>query len=340
MATGVNSLPQFQTLRSFERIKPKSALITGITGQCGSYLAEILLEKGYRVSGLVMQTVFPETKYIDQYIKEDKIELYHGDLTDLGSIINAIIKSEPDEIYNLGAQSHAGNSFFEIEHTANVTGLGVGRVLEAIRIVNPKIRMWQASTSEMLGGPLPWNEQSPIAGNNPYACAKIMGHYLVQNYRDAYGIYAVNGIMFNNESPRRAENFVTRKITKAVAEIKAGLRKELLLGNIEARRDWGYAREYMEAAWLMLQQPEPKDYVIATGESHSVREWMEAAFNFVGLNAYDYYKQDERFMRPSDILEVRGDPSLIKKELGWEAKIKYKELVKMMVEADLKEICG
>lgn len=313
----------------------KTAFITGITGQCGSYLAELLLEKGYKVHGLIMQTVLPETKYLDQYLRDDRIELHHGDMSDFSSILNAIKKAEPDEIYNLAAQSHAGISFNEIEHSGNITGLGVGRVLEAARIVNPKIKIWQASTSEMLGGKLPWNEQSSMRGNNPYGCAKIYGHYIAQNYRESYGMFVCCGIMFNNESPRRAENFVTRKITKAVAEIKKGIRKELLLGNIESKRDWGFSKEYMEAAWMMMQAGEPKDYVIATGESHSVREWMEASFEIVGLNAYDYYKQDERFMRPSDMPDIRGDSSLIKKELGWEARTKYKDLVKIMVEADM-----
>ena len=315
----------------------KKAFITGITGQCGSYLAEILLEKGYKVSGFVPQTTYSETQYIDKYLREDKIELYHGDLSDFASILNAIQKAEPDEIYNLGAQTHAGNSFKTVEYTMNVTGSAVGRVLEAIRIVNPKIKLYQASTSEFLGGELPWNEESVVTGNNPYACAKAMGHYLVQNYRESYGIYAVNGIMFNMESPRRGENFVTRKITKAAAEIKMGIRKELLLGNIDAKRDWGAAWEYMEGAWLMMQQDKPKDYVMATGEAHSVREWLEASFEAVGLDAYDYYKEDARFMRPSDIPEIRGDASLIKKELGWEATIKYADLIKIMVEADLNE---
>ena len=314
----------------------KKAFITGISGMCGSYLTEILLEKGYDVDGFIPQTTYSETQYIDKYLKEDRINLYHGDLSDYASLFNAIKESEPDEIYNLGAQTHAGNSFKMVEYTLNVTGTSVGRVLEAIRILNPKIKLFQASTSEFLGGPLPWNEKSIIVGNNPYAAAKAMGHYLVENYREAYGIYAVCGIMFNMESPRRGENFVTRKITKAVAEIQNGTRTELLLGNLDAKRDWGYCPEYMEGAWLMMQQDKPKNYVMCTGESHSVREWLEASFAVVGLDPYKYYKQDERFMRPSDIPEIRGDASLIKKELGWEARVKYQELVEMMVEADLK----
>ena len=235
----------------------------------------------------------------------------------------------------MAAQSHAGISFETVEYTLDVTGIGVGRILDVIRFLNPKIKMYQASTSEMLGGELPWNEQSPFVGNNPYGCAKILAHYLVKNYRESYNLFVVNGIMFNMESERRVENFVTRKITKAACEIKRGERKELLLGNLEAKRDWGYAPEYMEGAWLMLQQDKPKDYVMATGEVHSVREWLEASFKAVGLNAYDYYKQDERFMRPSDIPEIRGDASLIKKELGWEAKTKFKDLIKIMIKADL-----
>lgn len=315
----------------------KSALITGITGQCGSYLAELLLDKGYKVYGFVPQTTFSETYHIDHLLKEDKIDLIHGDLSDSGSIFNAIQESKPDEIYNLGAQSHAGVSFKEIEHTMDVTGLAVGRILEAIRILNPSIKLFQASSSEFLGGELPWNEQSPIIANNPYGIAKATGHYLVEQYRKSYGIFAVNGIMFNMESPRRGENFVTRKITKAVADIVKGRRSELLLGNIEAKRDWGHAKEYMEGVYLMMQNSEPKDYVLATGESHSVREWMEAAFKSQNLDPYKYYKQDERFMRPSDIPEIRGDASLIKQDLGWEAQTKYDELVRLMVEADLNE---
>lgn len=319
-------------------MKNKTAFITGITGQCGSYLAELLLEKGYKVHGLIMQTVFPETKYIDKYLREDTIELHHGDMSDFSSILNIINKVKPDEIYNLAAQTHAGVSFNGIEHSGNITGLGVGRILEAARIVNTKIKVWQASSSEQFGGPIPWNEQSPMEGNNPYACAKIYGHYLAQNYRQAYGMFVCCGIMFNNESPRRPENFVTRKIAKAAAEIKAGKRKELLLGNLESKRDWGYSKEYMEAAWLMMQQEKPKDYVIATGESHSIREWLEACFEYVELNVYEYYKEDERFMRPFDIPEIKGDASLIKKELGWEAKTKYKDLVKIMMDAELENV--
>ena len=238
-------------------MKKKRALITGITGMCGSYLTEILLDKGYEVDGFVPYTTYSETKYIDKYLREDRINLYHGDLSDSASIFNAISQSQPDEIYNLGAQSHAGISFKEVEHTLNITGLSVGRILEAIRLLNPKIKLFQASTSEFLGGELPWNEKSEIKGNNPYAAAKAMAHYLIHNYRESYGIFAVCGIMFNMESPRRGEAFVTRKITKAVAEIKKGIRKELLLGNLEAKRDWGYCPEYMEGAWMILQNSEP-----------------------------------------------------------------------------------
>ena len=316
----------------------KTAFITGITGQLGSYLAELLLEKGYKVHGLIPQSLFSETQYIEQYLREDRIELHHGDMSDFSSILNAISESEPDEVYNLAAQTHAGYSFKQIENAIDITGGGVARVLEAVRIVNPKTKVFQASTCEMLGGPLPWKEDSPMEGNNPYGCAKIMGYYLVRSYRDSYDMFAVNGIMFNFESPRRAEIFVTRKITKAVAEIKKGIRKELLLGNLDAKRDWGYAAEYAQAAWMMMQNDTPKDYAIATGESHSVRDWMEACFNYVGLNASDYYKQDKRFMRPSDIPDIRGDASLIKKELGWEAQVKYEDLIKIMMDHDLQNI--
>jgi len=316
----------------------KKAFITGITGMAGSHLAEILLEKGYKVSGLIRQSEVPTTERIDKYLENHQIDLYHGDMLDFSSLYNAIKKAEPDEIYNLAAQTHAGISFNTVEYTLNVTGIGVARILDVIRFLNPKIKLFQASTSEMLGGKLPWNEKSPFVGNNPYGCAKIMAHHLVENYRKAYSLFAVNGIMFNMESPRRVENFVTRKITKTACEIKKGKRDKILLGNLEAKKDWGYSPEYMEAAWLMMQQDKPKDYVISTGESHTVREWLEASFEAVGLNAYDYYEQDERFMRPVDIPEMRGDSSLIKKELGWEAKTKFKDLIKIMIEADLAKV--
>lgn len=313
----------------------KRALITGITGMDGSHLADLLLSKGYEVHGVRRHTATSDTVNIAHIL--DKITLHDGDLSDYGSLFNIVYKVRPHEIYNLAAQSHAGISFKVVENTLDVDGLGVGRILEIIRHIDPKIRFFQASTSEFLDPTqeMPWNEETKIMPDNPYGCGKAMAHYLVKLYRKAYGMYAVCGIMFNHESERRGETFVTRKITKAVARIKQGKQKELLLGNIEAQRDWGYAPEYMEAAWLMLQAEKPQDYVIATGETHSVREWLEAAFESVGLSPYDYYKQDERFMRPSDIPRIQGDASKIKAELGWEAKTKFRDLIKIMVEADM-----
>lgn|SRR3990167_6789645 len=314
----------------------KRALITGITGMCGSHLAELLLSKDYEVHGVLLPAATPSTQNIDHIL--NKITLHDGDVNDYASMWNIIYKVKPQEIYNLAAQSHAGKSFKIVDETIRTCGNAVGHLLDIIRQIDPTIKMWQASTSEFLDmkTPLPWNESTPYKPSNPYGAGKLMAHHLVALYREAYGLHVCSGIMFNNESPRRGEDFVTRKITLAVARIKAGRQKELLLGNIEAQRDWGYSPEYMEAAYLMLQQEKPKDYVIATGETHSVREWLEAAFEAVGLNAYDYYKQDERYMRPSDIPEIRGDSSKIKEELGWEAKTKFRDLIKIMVAEDLK----
>lgn len=317
----------------------KTALITGITGMDGSHLADLLVAKGYKVHGIKRHLAVDDTQNIHHLLKEDKIDLHWGDVTDFGSLLEIIKKTEPDEIYNLAAQSHAGASFSMNKYTADVCYMGVVNLLEIIRLINPKIKFFQASTSESLdpSAPLPWNEDTPrINISNPYGIAKEAARLEVERARKSYGLFAVNGIMFNHESERRAETFVTRKITKAAARIKLGKQKNLLLGNIEAKRDWGYAPEYMEAAVLMLQQEKPEDYVLATGESHSVREWLEASFEAVGLNAYDYYQPDERFMRPSDIPEIKGDTSKIKRELGWEARTKFKDLIKIMVEADLK----
>lgn len=315
----------------------KKALITGITGMDGSHLADLLVSKGYEVHGTKRHISVDNTYNIKHLLKDDSVILHDADLLDYSSLFNVINKVKPDEIYNLAAQSHAGVSFKIVENSLDVDGIGVARILEIIRQVNPKIKMFQASTSEFLdsSAPLPWNEDTKIAPDNPYGCGKAMAHYLVRLYRKAYGLFAVNGIMFNHESERRGETFVTRKITKAVARIKKGEQKELLLGNIEAKRDWGMARCYMYGAWLMLQQEQPKDYVLATGETHSVREWLEKCFEYVGLNAYDYYKEDARFMRPSDIPIIQGDASLIKKELGWEADIKFNKLIEMMMDAEL-----
>ena len=316
----------------------KRALITGITGMDGSHLADLLVSKGYEVHGTKRHTATDNTENIKHLLKDDRITLHDADLSDYGSLFNVIQKVRPHEIYNLAAQSHAGISFRVVENSLDVDGVAVGRILEIIRQIDPAIRMFQASTSEFLdsSAPIPWNESTPILQDNPYGIGKAGAHYLIRLYRKAYGLYVCAGIMFNHESERRGETFVTRKITRAVARIKRGEQKELLLGNIEARRDWGYAPEYCEAMWRMLQQEKPKDYVISTGETHSVREWLEASFESVGLDPYKFYKEDARFMRPSDIPAIQGDSSLIKKELGWEAKTKFKDLIKIMVEADLK----
>lgn len=317
----------------------KTALITGITGMDGSHLADLLVEKGYKVHGVKRHLAVDDTKNLTHLLREDKVDLHYGDVTDFGSLLEIVKKTEPDEIYNLAAQSHAGASFSMNKYTAEVCYFGVMNLLEIIRLVNPGIRFFQASTSESMNKhtPLPWNENTPLTEiSNPYGVAKAAARLEVERIRQTHGIFACNGIMFNHESERRGETFVTRKITNAVARIVKGEQKHLLLGNIEAKRDWGYAPEYMQAAWLMLQQDKPDDYVLATGESHSVRDWMEASFEAAGLNAYDYYKQDERFMRPSDIPDIVGDASKAKRILGWEAKVKYKDLVKIMIEADLK----
>ena len=311
-------------------------LITGGTGMVGSHLADLLLEKGYDVHIIVRPTATPNTRNIAHIL--DRVTLHYGDLCDYASLITIIRKVQPDEVYNMAAQTHAGTSFKVPLYTHDVTSMGVLRLLEIIRTEKPNTKFWQASTSESLDktAPLPWNEDTPqIKISNPYGISKADARRWVEFYREVYGIFAVNGIMFNNESPRRGEEFVTRKISLAAARIKKGLQSELLLGNIEAKRDWGYSPNYALAAWMMLQNKEPKDYVIATGESHTVREWMEECFKHVGLNAYDYYKEDERFMRPSDIPDIIGDTTRIKNDLGWEPTKRFHELTKIMVEADL-----
>ncbi|MCX6702721.1 MAG: GDP-mannose 4,6-dehydratase [Candidatus Wolfebacteria bacterium] len=325
------------------------AFITGITGQDGSYLAEILLSKGYEVHGLMRRastfnTARIEHLYEDPHKKDRKLTLHYGDLTDSGNLRKLIFQIEPDEIYNLGAQSHVKVSFEMAEYTANVTGLGTLRLLEGIKDFKEQtgksVKFYQASSSEMFGAtPPPQNEKTPFHPRSPYGCAKVFAYHSTVNYREAYGIFGVNGILFNHESPRRGETFVTKKVTRGIARILAGLDKKIYLGNMDARRDWGYAKEYMEAAYLMLQQPKPDDYVIGTGETHSVKDFVEAAFKCAGIgNWQDYIKIDKRYFRPAEVENLIADPRKAKEKLGWEAKTKFEDLVKIMVDADLKAL--
>ncbi len=315
------------------------ALITGITGQDGRYLAEFLHEKGYEVFGLVTGQNNPRGNAVREELSY--VDLIEGDLQDMSSLIAAVEYSQPDEVYNLGAISFVALSFKQAELTANVTGLGVLRMLEAIRVVGGKnnpIRFYQASSSEMFGKvrETPQNEKTPFHPRSPYGAAKAFGHHLTVNYREAYGLYAVNGILFNHESPRRGLEFVTRKVTNAVARIKLGVQYELSLGNLDSRRDWGYAGDYVRAMWLMLQQPNPDDYVIATGETHSVREFVEAAFTAAGIDDWQrYVTTDPRFLRPTEVELLRGDATKAREMLGWKPTISFPRLVSMMVESDL-----
>jgi GDPmannose 4,6-dehydratase len=313
----------------------KRALITGITGQDGSYLAEFLLEKGYKVYGIVRRTSTTNLERIAHL--EGEIELIYADLLDENSLIHALKVAEPDEVYNLASQSFVPASWSQPVLTGEFTALGVTRLLDAIRVVNPRIRFYQASSSEMFGEAreVPQNEQTPFHPRSPYGVAKVYGHWITVNYRESYGMFACSGILFNHESPRRGLEFVTRKVTHAVARIKYGVQQELRLGNLEARRDWGYAKDYVEAMWLMLQQDEPDDYVIATGETHSVRELCELAFGYVGLDYRDYVVVDPSLFRPTDVNLLVGDASKARRRLGWEPKVRFEELIKMMVEADL-----
>lgn len=314
----------------------KIAFITGINGMDGSYLAELLLSKGYEVHGLIRRQSVPYTPNIDPF--KDKLTLHFGDVTDGPRMCQLIKEIQPDEIYNLAAQSHAGISYTNVEYTINVTGTAVGILLEAIRNFCPKAKFFQASTTEMFdGNDIPYTEKSKLVPGNPYGAAKAMAHELVRIYRKAYGMFTCAGIMSNHESSRRGEEFVTRKITKAAAMIFNGEQEKLKMGNLEAKRDWGYAPEFMEGAWMMLQAKEPKNYILATGEPHSVREWLEAAFEYVGLDPYEYYEENPKFMRPSDQPILCGDASLIKRDLGWEAKTKYKDLVNIMAQADFEK---
>ena len=316
----------------------KTALITGITGQDGSYLAEWLLEKGYRVVGMVRRASTENFERIQSF--RDRIELLQGDLLDQWSLIRTLEKAQPDEIYNLAAMSFVPTSWDQPTLTGEFTGLGVTRLLDAMRLVCPKARFYQASSSEMFGKvrETPQNETTPFHPRSPYAVAKVYGHYITVNYRESYHLFAVSGILFNHESPRRGLEFVTRKITDGVARIKLGLASELLLGNLEAHRDWGFAGDYVRAMWLMLQQPEPSDFVIATGHSHSVREFCEIAFAYVGLDWRKYVRQDPRFIRPAEVDHLVGDASRARRLLGWEPTVSFEQLIHMMVDADLERL--
>ena len=323
------------------------ALITGITGQDGSYLAELLLSKGYEVHGIIRRSSSFNTGridhlYQDPHINGIKLFLHYGDLSDTGNIRKIIFKIQPDEIYHLGAMSHVRVSFDMPEYTANIVGIGTLRILEAIKdfqeTTGKKIKFYQASSSEMFGSsPPPQNEKTPFYPRSPYACSKVFAFHITVNYREAYNIFAVNGILFNHESPRRGETFVTRKIAMGIARILAGLDKKIYLGNLEAKRDWGYAPEYMEAAYLMLQQTNPDDYVIGTGESHSVREFLEQAFKYAGIDNWkDYIEIDPRYFRPTEVENLVADASKAKNKLGWEAKTKFHNLIKIMMDAEFK----
>lgn len=315
----------------------KRALITGITGQDGSYLAELLLEKGYTVFGLMRPIEKDENI---EHIK-DRLHLLHGDLESDKDIKNVLVESDPDEVYNLGALSHVGLSFKEPVLVGNVTGLAVARLLHAIRDYNPKIRFYQASTSELFGNSKEdmQDENTPMNPTSPYAIAKHYGYQMVKMYREAYGMFAVNGILFNHESPRRGPNFVTRKITLAVAQIKLGVRDEkLLLGDMTSKRDWGYAKEYVEAMWKMLQLPKPNDYVIGTGQLHSVQDFVEEAFTYAGLDWTKWVQSSIHFKRPSDVKLLRANYTKAKRHLGWEPKVKFKDLITIMVDADIKKL--
>ena len=319
----------------------KRALITGLTGQDGSYLADLLLAKGYEVHGIIRRsssfnTGRIEHLYRDPHEPDAHLFTHYGDLSDPVALTRLIYELQPAEIYHLGAQSHVRVSFDIPEYTFDVTGAGTLRLLEAIRESEVKTRFYQASSSEMFGAsPPPQNEQTPFHPRSPYAVAKVAAYWAAINYREAYGLFAVNGILFNHESPRRGETFVTRKITRAVARIKAGLQDKLYMGNLDAERDWGYAPDFVEAMWMMLQADEPDDYVVATGEKHSVREALEVAFSYAGLDPDEHVEIDSRYFRPSEVDALLGDPSKAREKLGWEPKVRFRELIELMVDADV-----
>jgi GDPmannose 4,6-dehydratase len=313
----------------------KTALITGITGQDGSYLAEHLLQEGYKVYGLIRQTSTPNLERIAHLA--DEIELVNGDLLDQNSLINAVAEAKPDEVYNLAAQSFVPASFSQPVLTGELAALGVTRMLEAIRVVNPKIRFYQASSSEMFGKAeqVPQDERTRFHPRSPYGVAKCYGHWITVNFRESYGLYAVSGILFNHESPRRGTEFVTRKVSLAAARIAAGLQKELRLGNLDARRDWGFTGDFVQAMRLMLQQERPRDYVIGTGETHTVQDFVELAFSLVNLDWKKYVVIDPKLVRPADVDALISDPRRAREELGWTPRVNFQELVRMMVEADV-----
>jgi GDPmannose 4,6-dehydratase len=312
-----------------------TALITGITGQDGSYLAEFLLEKGYRVVGMTRRTSTMPVDRIAHLV--DRIELVSGDLLDQDSLVTALHEAQPDEVYNLGAQSFVPTSWNQPVGTSEITALGVTRLLEAIRRVNPRIRFYQASSSEMFGKVRtePQNELTPFYPRSPYGVAKVYAHQITVNYRESYDLFAASGILFNHESPRRGPEFVTRKISQAVAKIKAGRQERLLLGNLDAERDWGFAGDYVQAMWLMLQQPAPDDYVIGTGVTHSVREFCRVAFEHVDLDYREFVEVDPKLYRPAEVDHLRADPAKAQRELGWQPQVGFEELVRLMVAADL-----
>ena len=321
----------------------KRALITGITGQDGSFLTELLLEKGYEVYGIIRRSSSFNTDRIDHLYQDPhepgtRLRLVYGDLNDSSSLNTLIRQIRPDEIYNLGAQSHVRVSFDVPEYTGEVTGLGTVRLLEAIREAGINPKFYQASSSELYGKVVetPQSETTPFYPRSPYACAKAYAYWITVNYRESYQMYACNGILFNHESERRGETFVSRKITRAATRIKLGLQQKLYMGNLDARRDWGYARDYVEAMWLMMQADEPDDYVIATGETHSVREFLEEAFGYLGLDWEKYVEIDPRYFRPAEVDLLLGDPTKARTILGWEPKVSFKELVKIMVDSDMK----
>jgi GDPmannose 4,6-dehydratase len=327
----------------------KRALLTGITGQDGSYLSEFLIEKGYEVHGIIRRTSTFNTDRIE-HIYEDphgegvKLFLHYGDLTDGTTLRRILEEVQPAEIYNLGAQSHVRVSFDSPEYTVDSVGMGTLRLLEALRDYQHRtgnqVRFYQAGSSEMYGKvqEIPQKETTPFYPRSPYACAKVYAHWQTVNYRESYNLFACNGILFNHESPRRGETFVTRKITRALARIVAGQQKKLYMGNLDAKRDWGYAKDYVQAMWLMLQQEEPDDYVVATGETHSVREFLDLAFGYVNLNWQEYVEFDERYLRPAEVELLIGDPSKVREKLGWQPSVTFEQLVALMVEADLKAL--
>jgi GDPmannose 4,6-dehydratase len=323
----------------------KKALITGITGQDGSYLAELLLGKGYEVHGIIRRASTFNTGridhlYQDPHVNGVKLFLHYGDIADSTSLIKLLYRVQPDEIYHLGAQSHVRVSFDIPEYTGDVTGLGAIRLLEAIRETGLRSKFYQASSSEMFGKvqEIPQCETTPFYPRSPYGAAKVYAYWVTVNYRESYGLFACNGILFNHESARRGETFVTRKITRAAARIKVGLQDKIYLGNLDAKRDWGYAKEYVEAMWLMLQQDQAEDYVIATGKTHTVGEFLEEAFSYAGLNWRTHLEIDSKYYRPTEVDLLIGDPSKAKRQLGWEPKTSFSELVRLMVDADMEEV--